>query len=345
MTNTNITHIDGSLGEGGGQVLRSCLALSAAFNRPFHLKNIRSGRPKPGLKRQHLACVKAVGEICSAEITGAAINSGELIFKPGGPAKGGDYVFDIGGGGSCTLVLQAALPPLMTAEAPSRLKVRGGTHVPLAPIYEFFAESLIPRLNRLGPGISARLVKTGFMQVGGGEIEVNIEPVPRLTPFEETQAGEFIDLTGHIRSFGLSESIAEREAAVFKKLRDLKDVEVRHFSPDDSGPGNLVYLKLVQSCGVTIASGLAQRGLAAEKVARAALDRLLRFMSARVPVDAYLADQLIVPLALAGGGCFLTEKPSLHALTVLDILPKFTGLKAQAREIGPKAWLVEIAAP
>lgn len=343
MTQKKDIEIDGRMGEGGGQVLRAALALSMASGRPFALTDIRGGRPKPGLKRQHLACVNAAREISRAEVAGAAVNSSALSFRPGRP-QGGDYHFDIGGGGSCTLVLQAALPPLMNASKPSRIRVGGGTHVPLAPIYEYFRRTLLPALERMGPNFSARLVRPGFMQVGGGLIEVEVKPVPQLNPLDETGPITVESISGLIRSHGLDEGIGQREVEVLRhKLRDLGALTVENHPAGDSGPGNVVILELASSRGLTVTSGVAQRGLAAEKVAGRAVSRALQFLGAHAPIDGHLADQLIVPLALAGGGRFLTEKPSLHTLTVMELLPLFTDLQTKATQVENKAWLIEIS--
>ena len=341
MSRATVVEIDGRMGEGGGQVLRASLALSMASGRAFRLFNIRGARPKPGLKRQHLACVLAAGEICGAEISGAEINSGEITFSPQ-EIRGGRYSFNIGSGGSCTLVLQAVVPALMTAGAVSHITVCGGTHVPMAPVFEFFHHTLLPRLERLGARFESRLLRPGFMHSGGGLIELEVRPKGPLNGFEETEAGDFISLSGLIRSYGLDESIACREAAVLNKLRDLGELNIEHHPADESGPGNIVLLTLARTCGLSVASGLAQVGLPAEKVARQAFNRLISLRKAGVPVDVHLADQLIVPLALAGGGSFLTEKPSLHTLTVMELLPKFGNMKARASEIRSGAWLIEI---
>lgn len=344
MNVNSIIKIDGQMGEGGGQILRACLALSLALKKPFHLTDIRGRRPKPGLKRQHLACVKAAGEISGAEVQGAEINSTELFFQPG-PLCPGDYSFDIGGGGSCTLVLQALLPPMMAAgKQPSRIKVSGGTHVPMAPVFEFFNETLLPHLELLGGRFSSRLIRPGFMQIGGGLIEVEIEPADVLRPFyfKEIEAGEVVETEAFIRSYGLDECIAEREAGVIKQMLGLTNITAEHYSPSETGPGNMVVLKVRRSGYTTVFSGIAQRGVTAEKVARQAVNRLKQFLNAAVPVEAHLADQLLVPLALAGGGGFMTEQPTLHTLTVLELLPKFIDLNAKAVEIKPGAWLIEI---
>lgn len=343
MIERSLIEIDGRRGEGGGQVLRTALALSQALGRPFHLTNIRGRRPKPGLKRQHLACIQAAGLICGASFEGAEINSGELIFRPG-PVRPGDYRIDIGGGGSCTLVAQAILPPLMVTSGPSRITISGGTHVPMAPVFEFFEQTLLPRLRQMGPRLTARLAVHGFAQIGGGLMEITVEPAGPLKGLDLTEAGQVSELTGCIRTFGLAESIAEREAALLRKSElNIGHLEIDHQPPGESGPGNLVLLKSVRTSGVTIASGVGRPGLPAEKVAGQAIDRLLKIIRADVPVDAHLADQLIVPLALAGGGRLLTETPTLHTRTVMEMLPEFAPLKAAASPVNSRSWLIEVA--
>lgn len=329
------------MGEGGGQVLRASLALSLALGRPFEIEGLRGGRLKPGLKRQHLACVKAAQAMSQARVEGDQINSTNLCFSPGS-LRGGDYHIEIGSGGSSTLVLQAVLPPLLTASKRSSLTVVGGTHVPMAPIYEYFAHCLLPRLNKMGPRVRSVIEKPGFMLVGGGVIKVEVEPAPALSPLQEVSQGGLTTIGGTILSYNLPREIAEREEKILRTLRcfDL-DIEVSHFQ-DEVGPGNVVYLRAEYGSDLTIASGLAVRGVSAEKVARQALNRLIRFMAAQVPVDEYLADQLVVPSFLAGAGSFLTEKPSLHCRTVLELAAMFTDTQYKISQVTAKAWLVQI---
>src|SRR5512133_1574470 len=175
--------IDGSMGEGGGQVLRTSLGLSLVTGQPFRIDNIRAGRPRPGLMRQHLAAVRAAAQISSAKVAGDEIGSRGLSFEPG-PVRPGDYAFAIGTAGSATLVLQTVLPALMTASGPSRLKLQGGTHNPWAPPFDFLAKALLPLLGRMGPTIAAELIRPGFYPAGGGEFVVTIQPTPRLGPLE-----------------------------------------------------------------------------------------------------------------------------------------------------------------
>lgn len=342
MTGKDFITIDGRMGEGGGQVLRGALALSLALGRPFRISDIRANRPKPGLKRQHLTCVLAAAEICGAEVEGAEMKSTGLTFRPG-PVRPGNYRFPIGSGGSVTLVLQAVLPPLMLADGPSTVEIIGGTHVPFAPVYDYFERTLAPMLAKIGPGLKIGLHRPGFMDVGGGVVRVEVTPVRRLGLIDATVPGETESLTGRIVSYNLPEVIGQREEAVIsQKLRDLTGLRTECLAERDCGPGNYVLLELKRSTGTTITSGIAQLGLPAEKVARAAVSRMLSFLSSRAAVDVCLADQLIVPMALAGGGRLLTEKPSLHLETVMELASLFTGKNIEATRAGDKTWLVEV---
>ncbi len=309
--------------------------------------NIRANRPKPGLKRQHLTCLHAARTICAARITGDSMNSMEVSFEPGS-VQAGEYHFDIGSGGSCTLVLQALVPPLLIASGPSRLTVTGGTHVPHAPAFEFMRDTLFPWLEKLGPHLAARMAQPGFMQVGGGSISVDITPVPTLEPLAECACGEFVGADARVLAYNLEAHVAERECAVLQveKFTRLglaeKNIEITVSSRSAEGPGNAVLVNLRRQSGVTVCCGIGQRGVAAESVARTAADRAMAFLRAEVPVDQHLADQLLVPLALAGGGSFLTEKPTLHARTCMELLPLFMDIKARAVQQNAKAWRVTL---
>lgn len=345
----NQVMVDGSIGEGGGQVLRASLALSMALGKPFQIKNIRSGRPKPGLKRQHLACILAASEICKANVTGGRMHSTELSFVPGS-LNPGKYSFDIGSGGSCTLVLQALMPPLMFASEPSSLTITGGTHVPHAPPFEFLQQTLLPWLAKLGPSFTANMDRAGFMQVGGGSIDLEIRPAAP-GPLNEQKCGALEGIEALIYICNLDENIAAREAQVIRNsslnsfgLTD-EDVSLEtggSMKEKPIGPGNAVLIKVKRANGVTICSGIGQRGLAAGSVARQAVRRTLAFIRSEVPVEAHLADQLIVPLALAGGGSFLTEKPSEHLKTCLDILSLFMDIKKSITQQSEQSYLVTL---
>ena len=336
--------IDGSMGEGGGQVLRAALALSLALERPFQLVNIRAKRPKPGLKRQHLTCARAAQALCGAEMSGDALNSTSLFFKPG-ELRPGEHSFAVGTGGSVTLVLQALVPALLFADAPSSLTVTGGTHVPYAPPFEFLAETLLPRLELLGPKLTAHMDRIGYMESGGGRIRLDIQPVPRpdapidLSP--EGAVGPLRASDALLYGHGLPESILDRETATLLKhggeALDLRAERIVRLDRSDKnrpveGAGNMVIVRLRhgergdrgEQCTVFAECGW--RGRSAEVVAKTACKRAREFVEAGLPVECHLADQLLVPLALAGGGSFLTKRPSAHLTTCLEVIRLFTGM-------------------
>jgi len=344
--------LDGSLGEGGGQVLRSALALSLALGRPFHIRNIRANRIKPGLRRQHLTCVLAAQALCGAEVDGAEMAAQELTFIPG-PVQPGDYAFAVGTGGSAVLVLQALVPPLLTATGSSRLTVTGGTHVPKAPVFEFLQKTWFPRLEQFGPRLRASLIRPGFSWIGGGRIEVDIEPVQCLQGLNEIEPKTLEGAEARIFNHDLAEHIAEREKHVLQAGRAWAEAgltpEAVHIDLGWSqglqpeGSGNAVIVEVRRGGWISVFSELGVMGRKAEKVAAQAARQALRFVQAEVPICEHLADQLVVPLALAGGGLFLTQKPqTAHLQTCLAVAELFTGLKGRLKALDNRRYLVEI---
>jgi RNA 3'-terminal phosphate cyclase (ATP) len=337
MDKTYIT-VDGSMGEGGGQMLRASLALSMALGKPFQMTHIRAKRPKPGMKRQHLTCVSAAKAICNAAVTGDEINSTELSFIPGA-VQGGDYTFRIGTGGSITMVLQAIVPPLLIADAPSRLTVVGGTHVPYAPPFEFMQQTLFPQIVKLGPQIATKMEKIGYMDIGGGSVSVEISPVPQLSKFQSVDRGDFTGATATIYGHNLPEGVTEREEHILfaeqyaalglthEKLRfeDGSDETGKAIRP--VGGGNAVLVTLHYENAITVFGEIGWRGRKAEVVAKQACKRALEFLDDGAPIELHLADQLIVPMALAGGGSFVAKGISQHAKACLAVVEMFTGLK------------------
>lgn len=316
--------IDGSEGEGGGQVLRNALALSLVTGQPFRIINIRGGREKPGLMRQHLTAVEAACAIGNAECEGVAIGSGEIAFRPGA-VRAGDYRFAVGTAGSTGLVLQTILMPLLGADGPSHLVLEGGTHNMMAPPFDFIARVFLPILNRMGPRVDARLIRHGFYPRGGGRIEVDISPAT-LIPIDCLDRGALRSVSATALFAGLPFDIADREIRTARKLLDWPDdaFAVRQL-PDAFGPGNVLLLEAGFEHASELVTGFGKLGVSAESLAKTAAQRMAGFLACPAFAGPYLADQLLLPFALAGGGAFTTVKPSRHARTAADIVALFTG--------------------
>ncbi len=330
--------IDGSQGEGGGQILRTALALSLCLNIPFKIINIRIHRSRPGLQPQHLAAVKAAATVSDAALEGARQHSRQLLFQPA-RVQPGEYRFDIGTAGSTSLVLQTVLPALMLGTQPSHLLITGGTHNPLAPTYEYLKYAFLPLVSRMGPDIHIRLIHPGFYPKGGGQIQVVIRPAIRLKPLHLTERGDLIRQYACILSAHLPRHIAEREWNIIQQQLDYQD-DQEELIFDDSGisPGNVVNL-IVQYRQLTeVFTSLGRPGLPAEQVAWTAVIALKHYLEQPAPVDPHLADQLLLPIALAGAGCFHTTLPTTHTRTNMEIIHMFTHQPFSYRELAPDCW-------
>lgn len=316
--------IDGSEGEGGGQVVRNACALSLVTGTPVRIFNVRGKRAKPGLMRQHVTALQSACAIGGAECEGLAVGSSEVTFRPGWVVPG-DYRFAVGTAGSTGLVLQTVLMPLILADAPSRLVLEGGTHNMLAPPFEFIAKAFLPIINRMGPRVDARLVQHGFFPRGGGRIEVDITPA-ELRPIDCVERGDLLDRSACALFAALPIEIAEREIGVARASLDWSEREcfVREL-PADQGPGNILLLTAAFEHVTEVFTGFGQLGVPAERVAKTAVGRMRGYLASDAFAGPYLADQLLLPFALAGGGSFTTVKPSQHSLTAADIIAKFLG--------------------
>jgi RNA 3'-terminal phosphate cyclase (ATP) len=317
--------IDGSEGEGGGQVVRNALALSLVTGTPFRITNIRGRREKPGLMRQHLTAVEAACAIGGAICDGVAVGSSELTFTPG-RVMPGEYRFAVGTAGSTSLVLQTLLMPLLLADAPSRLVLEGGTHNMMAPPFEFIERAFLPIIDRMGPQVSARLTRHGFFPRGGGRIEIDVTP-GKLAPVDCLDRGALKSVSARALFAALPFDIAEREIKTARKL--LPDWPEDAFSvrqlPEEQGPGNALLLEAVFEHATEIVTGFGKLGVSAESLAKTAAHRMAGFIASDAFAGPYLADQLLLPFALAGGGSFTTVKPSQHARTAADVIERFTG--------------------
>jgi RNA 3'-terminal phosphate cyclase (ATP) len=314
--------IDGSRGEGGGQILRTSLALSLVTGRPVRLERVRAGRAKPGLLRQHLAAVKAAKAL-GARVEGAELGSQTLVVEPG-ETQGGEHTFAVGSAGSACLVLQTVLPPLLAAGRAARLTLEGGTHNPFAPTFDFIERVFLPVLARMGARCRAELDRRGFYPAGGGRFAVEVDAVEGLAPIEILERGEPIGRRATAIISNLPFDIAKRELAVVQRKLGWQESECQSVVEKSSpGPGNVVMLE-VESEGVReMCTGFGERRVRAEKVATRAGQELERYLRSSAPVGVRLADQLMVPFAIAGGGALRTLPLSQHARTNLWVIEQF----------------------
>jgi RNA 3'-terminal phosphate cyclase (ATP) len=334
--------IDGSRGEGGGQVLRTALSLSLCTGQPFRIEKIRAGRPKPGLLRQHLTAVEAAAAVGGAEISGHHFGSRELTFIPG-PVRAGSYHFAIGTAGSCTLVLQTLLPPLLTSNGLSELVLEGGTHNTTAPPFEFLARAFLPLLRRMGPKVVATLEQPGFYPAGGGKIRVQIEPVPHLSRLDLPERGALRSRRATALLAHLPRHIGERELRVVEAelgWSDCLQIEEIASSP---GPGNVLVIEVGSEHVTEVFTGFGERGVPAEQVAMQAVREVREYLGAGVPVGRHLADQLLLPLALAGGA-FRTLAPSLHAITNIEAIQRFLPVAITTERLADQCWEIRVGA-
>lgn len=317
--------IDGSEGEGGGQVLRYACALALLTGTPFTIENIRGQREKPGLMRQHVTAIEAACVIGGAECSGLAVGSNSISFRPGRVTPG-DYHFAVGTAGSTGLVLQTILVPLMTADAPSHLVIEGGTHAMAAPPFEFIKRTLLPVINRMGPAVSARLIRHGFFPRGGGRIEIDIAPAP-LRPIEGIERGAALSVQATAIVAGIPLDIADRELKAARK--NLADWPAEAFAtrqlPADQGPGNALLIEARYEQVTEIMSAFGKLGIPAERLATTAARRMAGYLASNAFAGPYLQDQLLLPMAVARGGAFTTVKLSEHSRTAMALIERFTG--------------------
>lgn len=327
--------IDGSLGEGGGQILRTSLALSIITGRPIAIRNIRAGRAKPGLRRQHLACVLAAQELCGATVYGAEVSSKYLEFAPGAIQRE-DLAIDIGTAGSTTLVIQTILVPALAANRPLRATVHGGTHNPMAPPFEFLDRVFLPHLRAMGANVTLTLERHGFASGqggGGGQLTVIVEPGV-LQPIEVLEAGPITARSATAVLARLPTHIGDRELAIVRDSLGFTARECAIREVGDAGTGNVLLLEVERAQGRELVAGFGEQGTRAELVASRACADLAGFLAADVPVGEHLADQLLLPLALAGGGSFRCAPLSRHATTNIETIGLFLDVPIHVEAAG-----------
>lgn len=324
-------HLDGSYGEGGGQILRTALSLAAVTGVPVRIERIRAGRPKPGLRPQHLTAVQALARVCQAEVTGANLGSQALTFKPGVP-KAGHYLFDVaqrtGSAGSVSLIAQALLPPLlMAAGAPTTVILKGGTHVPWSPPVHYLSHVFLPALALMGAKVDLALERWGWYPKGGGEVHLKIAPARGLTGIEWRTPAAPIAFQALSAASKLPEHVARRQAArLTARLKDKVPVEIIPASGLD--PGSFVFL-----WGPRAGFGaLGARGKPAEQVADEVAEAYLTFLKSGAALDRHLADQILLYLALARGpSTFTTATVTSHLITNIWVIEQFLGPKFEVR--------------
>ncbi|MFZ4441461.1 MAG: RNA 3'-terminal phosphate cyclase [Syntrophales bacterium] len=333
--------IDGSMGEGGGQILRTSLSLSMITRRPCKIERIRAGRKKPGLQMQHLVALKAAQKISSATVQGAEIGSSEVYFSPGG-VKGGNYELSIGSAGSVTLVLQTILPALVTAEESSHISLEGGTHNPWAPTADFLERVFLPILNRMGPTVTTTLERYGFYPAGGGCLKVDIKPVNKLTRIDLVERGEIREGKATAILACIPDTIGHREVNYIKENFNLPDNHFNVQQVASAGPGNVLSIEIVCDGITEMITAFGKRGVTSEAVARNAIFEANNYVHSGAPVGPHLADQILIPMALAKGGSFRTGPMTPHVLTNIDVIKHFLDVKIDLHPIDGKIWHVEI---
>ena len=333
--------IDGSQGEGGGQILRTALALSMITGQAFELINIRAGRKKPGLMRQHLVCVQASQHISQAYVEGAELHSQRLYFAPQ-HVQNGKYQFQIGSAGSTTLVLQTLLPALLLQNEASELTIFGGTHNPLAPTADFIEHCFLPALEKLGIKVEFKLNKAGFFPIGAGEIQIKIQPWQHRNKLNLLDRGTLQSTEAFAAVLNLSEEaqIAQRELATLNKRLKLDTQQQFHLN--GISQGNTAYVKVAHQNHVQLFTTLGEMRKSAEQIANHLAEQVKRYIASQAVVDEYLADQLLLPLALGQGGEFTAQCISEHTRTQAVMIEKFIDCEIEFIELDKNLFQVTV---
>ncbi|WP_352259375.1 RNA 3'-terminal phosphate cyclase [Psychrobacter sp. TB55-MNA-CIBAN-0194] len=350
--------IDGSTGEGGGQIIRTALSLSMLTGIPIEMTNIRAGRAKPGLMRQHLMCVQASQQISNAAVTGAALGSTSFRFAPN-VIKSGDYNFNIGSAGSTSLVLQTLLPALLFANTDqnvhSTVSIKGGTHNPLAPTTDFLQHAFVPALTKLGMQIDIKCVQAGFAPIGGGVIKATITPFMRRAdskPLHLTERGALTNIALVASVLNLEYDIGKRELASAKSVLlesgvDGALITTKANKLDGIGEGNTCYAQVTHNFGDhlhhEIFTLLGEKRTSAEKIGNRLAGLVKRYLfKTNALVDEYLTDQLLLPLALSGGGEFTARVISQHTETQAWLIEQFLPVDIKFEAIDEQKTLVRV---
>ena len=339
--------IDGAQGEGGGQMLRTALTLSILTKQPIEIVNIRAQRKKPGLLRQHLTSVLAAQAICNATTEGVELGAGRIRFSPG-EVVSGDYHFAIGTAGSTVLVCQTILPVLAMANASSNVTFEGGTHNGMSPSLCFLEQSYLPLLRLIGIHCQVERSALGFYPAGGGKWKINIKPAKDLSRIELTEAASnFAAAPENCRLHALISqlplSIGEREVEAARAILNWNTSEGVVTEVDSSGPGNSFQLKIEADTHSSVFEVVGELGVSAERVAKRCAGRVRKFIHSQAAVEEQLADQLLIPMVLAGGGNYTTTKPTQHTTTNIAVIKQFIDIDIQAKQLNDVCWKITLS--
>lgn len=328
--------IDGSYGEGGGQLLRMSIALSAITGKPVKVSNIRAKRPKPGLAAQHMTSVESIVKICGGDVKGLAIGSTAIEFTPS-RISGGDIKLDVGTAGSVELVLQASLLPSLSAVNPVNLRVIGGTDVRWSPPFDYFKQVFLPMVGKMAVCADLEMIRRGYYPRGGGEVVAHIEPSKDLKPLIASTRGELMGIRGIAHVSNLPVSIAERmRSKVLEILNDYGDLDIEVqglMSPKATGKGGALVLWAEFDNTVLGSSCLAEKGVTSEDVASKACESLLRDIESGSTLDVHCSDQVLPYMALAEGqSTFLVREISNHAITCMWLIRKFLEVEFESEK-------------
>ncbi|MEJ2612029.1 MAG: RNA 3'-terminal phosphate cyclase [Candidatus Thiodiazotropha sp.] len=332
--------IDGSLGEGGGQILRTTLSLAICLGLNVRVYNIRAGRSRPGLMRQHLVCLRAAKEICGAQVTGDELGSTEISFVPG-VVKAGRYHFAIGSAGSTTLVFQTILIPLLLANGMSEVYLEGGTHNGMAPSFDFINHCFLPVISSMGCRVEVALEAYGFYPSGGGRWRVRIYPMVETMPMVLIDRGDIVSQYAVVTSANIPAHVGERELGHVKKRCLWSEASLIQRHVKSVGSGNILSLRVMSEALTEIFESVGEKNVRSERVAGRAVRDMMRYIKADVPVGEHLADQIILPM-MFGGGRFRSLEPSQHLLTNMTLIEHLTGVNISVVKLEKDRWEVNV---
>jgi RNA 3'-terminal phosphate cyclase (ATP) len=333
--------IDGSQGEGGGQIFRSSLTLAMCLGEPVCIENIRARRTKPGLLRQHLTCLRAAQKISNAEVSGDELGSMEVRFIPG-TVEAGEYRFAVGSAGSTSLVFQTVLLPLLFAGKTSEIVLEGGTHNGYAPSYDFIESCFLPVIAQMGYRAEVELNRYGFYPAGGGAWKVKLHPMQAVAKLDLVERGEVMNQYAVATSSQLPKHITERELQQVKKKCLWSNDQLHQRLVDSVGPGNMISLRVISEHVTEVVEAVGEKKLSAERVAGRAINAIKTYLDAGVPVGEHLADQLLLPMVFAKGGQFKTLLPSAHFLSNIEVIKQFMDVSVRVEQESKYVWLVTV---